>query len=576
MSSLGKLSRVQRQWAIEAEPHIVLKAKRVFQNLQGKRNTELRLSDTIENCRELAWFLERYPLEMTADDEAYLKSREAMHRERETVVARILAGQVELAPVDTALPLRDYQRQAVELFYRQQGLLLADDMGLGKTAQAIGAMTDPRLRPCVVITKTALPKQWEAEIRKFAPKLTTHIVTKGTPYDVTEVARGRRKKSVQMQLPGLVPDVIIISWSKLANWAGTLGRICRSVVYDEIQEIRHGHKSAKGQAAFELSAAVDFRLGLTGTPIFNLGHEMFPVVEAVRPGVLGTRAEFLAEHCGSEDSHGRAALRDPKAFGTYLRREGIMLRRNREDVGLSKTEVTRNIVPVDADDKPLKDVESAAENLAQVILGRVGATNHERMQAASELDLKLRMATGVAKAPYVAEFVKLLLENDEPVLLFGWHRDVYNIWLDRLKHYNPVLYTGSESVAQKNAAKDAFCSGKSKLLIMSLRSGEGIDGLQNVCRTVVYGELDWSPAVIEQDNARIDRPGQERGVNVFFLLADHGSDPPMADVLNLKRSQLEGIREPTKDVIVRYEADGQRVKELARQFLESRREKRAP
>jgi hypothetical protein len=76
---------------------------------------------------------------------------------------------------------------------------------------------------------------------------------------------------------------------------------------------------------------------------------------------------------------------------------------------------------------------------------------------------------------------------------------------------------------------------------------------------------------MEQNNARVDRPGQEKAVNIFYLLADHGSDPPMADVLNLKRSQLEGIREPTQDVLVTYQNDGERIKELARSFLSTKR-----
>ncbi len=567
MSTLGTLTRVEKEWVIEAEPDVVMRAKRVFRALGGRAGKKLELTDTVETCRDLAWFLDRYPLEMKPEDHAYLLGREALHRENETLIARILAGAVKLEPIPTAIPLREYQRQAVELLFTNGGLLLADDMGLGKTASAIGAIVDPRMRPCAVVTKTALPRQWQEEIRRFAPGLTTHIVKKGTPYDYTKVGRS----TGQMQIPGLIPDVLILSWSKLSGWGETLAEVCKSVVFDEIQEIRAGDSTGKGAAAFHIAQSVDYRLGLSGSPIYNLGAEMFPVVEAVRPGVLGTRKEFLLEHCGAEDERGRASLRDPKAFGTYLRREGIMLRRNRKDVGLPETEVTRHIHTVDTDDKPLKEVETAAERLAQIILGRTASSTFERMQASSEMDLLLRQATGVAKAPYVAEFVKLLLENEEPVLLFGWHRSVYDIWLERLRAYKPMLYTGTESVAQKNAARDAFIAGETKLLIMSLRSAEGIDGLQKVCRTVVYGELDWSPAAMEQNNARVDRPGQEKAVNIFYLLADHGSDPPMADVLNLKRSQLEGIREPTQDVLVTYQNDGERIKELARSFLSTKR-----
>ncbi|MDI7181059.1 hypothetical protein QMO16_29155, partial [Klebsiella pneumoniae] len=67
----------------------------------------------------------------------------------------------------------------------------------------------------------------------------------------------------------------------------------------------------------------------------------------------------------------------------------------------------------------------------------------EKMRAAGEFDQLVRQATGVAKAPYVAEFVRLLLESGQQVLLFGWHREVYSIWREKLADYNPVMYTGT-------------------------------------------------------------------------------------------------------------------------------------
>jgi hypothetical protein len=62
----------------------------------------------------------------------------------------------------------------------------------------------------------------------------------------------------------------------------------------------------------------------------------------------------------------------------------------------------------------------------------------------------MRQATGIAKAPYVAEFVRLLLDSEQKVLLFGWHREVYNIWLHALREFKPLLYTGTESPIRRH------------------------------------------------------------------------------------------------------------------------------
>ncbi len=74
-------------------------------------------------------------------------------------------------------------------------------------------------------------------------------------------------------------------------------------------------------------------------------------------------------------------------------------------------------------------------------------------------------------------------------------------------------------------------------MIISLRSGVGLDGLQHRCCTVVIGELDWSPQVHEQIVGRLERPGQTQQVQAIYLHANGGSDPLIIDMLGLKASQ---------------------------------------
>ncbi len=62
--------------------------------------------------------------------------------------------------------------------------------------------------------------------------------------------------------------------------------------------------------------------------------------------------------------------------------------------------------------------------------------------------------------------------------------------------------------------------GDTKLFIASLRAGEGLDGLQRVCSTVVFGEMDWTPAVHKQCIGRIARDGQAKQCKAFFLVSD--------------------------------------------------------
>src|SRR5690606_12969480 len=93
----------------------------------------------------------------------------------------------------------------------------------------------------------------------------------------------------------------------------------------------------------------------------------------------------------------------------------------------------------------------------------------------------------------------------------------------------------------KEHAVDRFTSRQTPLLIVSLRSGAGLDGLQHCCRTCVFGELDWSPQVHHQCIGRIARDGQTDPVTAYFLISESGLDPIMAEVLGVKNHQSNGI-----------------------------------
>lgn len=138
-----------------------------------------------------------------------------------------------------------------------------------------------------------------------------------------------------------------------------------------------------------------------------------------------------------------------------------------------------------------------------------------------------------------------------------------------------VWYTGSESDTQKARAASEFGrpveAGGAQVMVMSLRSGAGLDGLQRVCSVVVIGELDWSPQVMGQCIGRVDRDGQETPVVAYYLTADDGADPTMLDVATVKRTQMVAVRDPGRPLVEETTADPEHVKKLAAAFLERRK-----
>ena len=523
-------------------PYVVIKLKMIFNQINKNSFQPFRIKATKEVCSDLEWFMTRYPFEVNDETGKYIKSQAEIHRIFMDNNAKVFSGNYiqGVSSLRDGESLRHYQQQAVDLFRRVGRLLVADSVGLGKTPTAIGAIADKNYLPAIVVVQTHLVHQWDDMIKKFS-YLTTAPMKKKLPIDWK------------------TKDVIIVKYSMLAKTIDELlERDFKTVVFDEVQETRRSD-SAKTQAAVKISEALPHCLSLSGTPIYNYGGEIYSIYSVVNKNIFPDYNEFRREWLGWGDR-----VRDPESLGTYLQDTYSYIRRTQDDVKLEIPPVNKIIHTISCDEEAMKKIESDAKVLAlSVLQGKFV----ERGQAARELSLMVRQATGISKAKYVAEYVKMILSSGEKVLLAGWHRAVYDILLEELKEYNPVLYTGSESANQKEESKRKFISGESQLMIISLRSGIGLDGLQGVCSYVVLGELDWSEAVHEQVIGRLYRSGQQRQVTAVYLVSDSGSDPIVVDILGLKKSQFQGIFNPTGSE-ENTEYDDSIIKEFAKRYLE--------
>lgn len=558
--SLGKLeyhakwSNKTDVWMMrDIQPHVAIKLKSLFPKISKEQTNDFVFENNGNNCADLDWFRDRFPLTMSEEDAAKLRLGRFEYEQQLERIEQILLPDYQSPPFSGLKPgctVRTYQAQAVQVLMLRASLLLGDKMGLGKTYSAMAAMLQPGTLPAAVVVKTHLQIQWKEAIESFT-NLKVHCISKASPYENMLNGTEAMPKA----------DVYIFKYSQLSGWSDIFAtNFFKFAVFDEIQELRRGEESAKGRGAYVLSSHTKYRMGLSGTPLVNYGIEIHNLMKAIDDTVLGDRVSFMREWGGDD----KKSVKDPDALGAFLREQQVFLRRTRKDIGQEAPPINRIIETVSTDTKAIDNIREIARQLA---IKTVSGSFVQRGSAARELDMLARMTTGVAKARSVAAYVKLLLDDGIPVLLAGWHRDVYEIWLRELKDYNPMMFTGSESAAQKRKNAKAFMDGQSNLLIMSLRSGDGLNGLQFRCSVVVFGEMDWSSQMHDQMIARLDREHQPDQVTAIFLNSSDGSDPPMIDLLARKSDQARGIvdpNEPTKAVF----SDTSRVKALAQQFLD--------
>jgi SNF2 family DNA or RNA helicase len=531
-----------------------MRLKQVFTKLAEWQTAPFVLTDTPIHAADIKWFMERYPLTCSISDRRRL-NREANGFYAEQVAAESILLP-EWVPTDRAglrhgQKLRPYQRVAIDLVEQVNELIILDDVGLGKTYEGLGIALIEGALPLVIVCQPHLQLQWQEKAEAFVD-LNVVSVHGTKPYDLPQA------------------DIYIIKYSQLSGWVDVLSQgWIRALAFDEVQELRHGQTTMKGAAAHRLCEVVrevsGCLVGLTATLIYNYGIEAYNIVNMFRPGLLGTRDQFLREYCET-DASGKGIVRDPDALGAFLQESLMVLRRTKRSVGQEAKQLDPELEWVEPNSKAVSDAEELAKQLAITTLTGSFA---ESGIAAREFDMRMREMTGIAKAHATASFVRMFVESGQPVLLFGWHREVYEIWQRELADLNPVMYTGSETAVQKERAKQDFIAGKTNLMIMSLRSGAGADGIQHRCSTAIFGELDFSPLVHLQCTGRLDRDGQLDPVYAYYVVTNYGSDPVLIDILGLKQSQSDGIHDPGEKQAER-QSDPDRIKRMARRYLESR------
>ncbi len=539
-------NRKARCWVIKGEPCVTELAKRLFPGCEGRGRGEARFTAHRRIIGELNWLMLRYPLEVReADRERWAEALEEARDYAAWREARLSMPESADPPAERfSGELMPFQKQGLAFLLGSRRALLADEMGLGKTVQALSYLATTARFPVLAVVPPHLVRNWQREIERFLSLpggVRVHVIRGLTPYELPEA------------------DVYIIHYLLLRGWKKALPEYrFQTVLFDEIQELRHAGTEKYSSASLVASAA-DSVIGLSGTPIYNHGGEIWNVVNILDFHFLGSWESFSREWCYGYNS---AIVAKPDLLGEHLRREGLMLRRTKREVLPELPAKRRLVQEIDWDDKTYRSLMQPVFEKVRA-LGRI-ADASQRALAEDDICQKQRQATGIAKARHVAAFVEALIEEGEAVLLFAHHHAVMDIYKAELKARRPAFITGRETEGEKDAAATRFMEGKTDLCCVSLRSASGLNLQRATC--VVFGELDWSPAVHAQAEDRAHRIGHVDSLLCYYLVSPRGSDQDMQEALGLKVSQfvsLMGDRPASEDQRLLLETEARdRIKRL--------------
>lgn len=508
-------------WVIKGDPAVTELAKRLFPGSDAKRG-EACFTAHKRIIGDVNWLMLRYPLSVAPRDQERwkqaLEDARAYYRAREQARTAPPIGQ--LSPAEFSGELRPFQQAGAAWLLLTPRALLADEMGLGKTVQALACAAREGVFPLLIVPPPHLCRNWLSETKRFlrvqGRQPQVHIVKGLTPYDLPPA------------------DVYILHYLLLRGWKQALPKMgFHTVIFDEVQELRRTG-TEKYSAASLLSESCERVIGLSGTPIYNYGSEIWNVVNILDYHFLGDFETFTREWCMG---YGNRVVAKPELLGDHLRKEGLMLRRTKQEVLPELPEKRRLVQEIDADDALYVRLMAPVWEKLYRWRQDQALSPSARALLEDQISQEARQATGLAKAPYVCQFVKALVNAGEKVLLFAHHHAVMDLYQKELKAERPAFITGRETAARKEDAVDKFMAGKTDLCCVSLRAASGLNLQRATC--VVFGELDWSPAVHSQAEDRAHRMGQKDSLLCYYLVSPRGSDQDMQEALGLKVSQFQ-------------------------------------
>lgn len=461
---------------------------------------------------------------------------------------------IPLAPAPRSLngELRHYQLDGyswlVFLSEHRRGACLADDMGLGKTLQTIAWLLRSKeqgnTKPSLLICPTSLMWNWEAEIAKFAPTLRCD----------KHHGPNRSDDEFQLREQAQRNDLIITTYNLFTRDKALFYSVpWHAVILDEAQNIKN-HETKQSSAVCDPALTKDssFRLALTGTPIENHLGDLWPIMQFLNPGLLGTYANFAAQF----NKSGTLGYSHKSLSRLKERVQPFILRRMKSDPKIApdlpqkiETPVYCSLTREQAEwyQSVLNELErSLACNeqrwgaVLKAITGLKQICNHPALFAKDSSELEGRSG----KLKCLVELLEQVLEAKEQVLIFTQYAQMAKLLREALESQFKLsvsLLTGELTPIERKTVAETFQSATTSPILVATQKVGGVGLNLTAASHVVHFDRWWNPAVEDQATDRAYRIGQKRNVHVHKFICRGTLEERISQMLDDKRRLSEEV-----------------------------------
>ena len=450
-------------------------------------------------------------------------------------------------------PLFPYQEEGVNFLIDHDGGFLLDEQGLGKTIQTITALSKYYdhnvINKILIVCPAIMRATWEQEIDDWfvLPKDWSRLPAIQVITKTTETVNADT-------------TICICSYEYVTaryNKKSLLTEKFDAVILDESHKIKNpASQRTKACLQLLLHDQTKVRILLTGTPVTKGVDDLYTqlrpfyspadTVRLLGKNIWAFREKYMYKKQSLFGTEYYGCKR-PDELKTVLR--DVSLRRKKAEVLKELPKLIHEKVYLDIPKTLADESLLYVDTAIQAVMGDSwkGVDKDEVDHIA-----KMRKNLGVAKLRGAVEYIKFLLDkedsryeaNKKKLVVFAYHNDVIKA-LTQTLNFNVNVRTeyiiGETPADKRQELIKKFQSDDEdapQILVLNILAG-GVGITLTKAHTEVFAELDWTPANIAQAEARCHRIGQDKDVNVVFLLAKDSLDSHIFKVIERKMQVLD-------------------------------------
>jgi len=388
-----------------------------------------------------------------------------------------------------------YQKDGVDFILRHHYGIIGDEMGLGKSLQAIALMALSS-KKSLVVCPSYLKRNWEFEIQKIAPQLSTNVCESKHDF--------KRNES----------RVNIVSYSQL-KYATEVFTGVRLVVADECHYLKNP-EAKRTQLFHDFLERVcpDYGIFLSGTAIKNRVEEYYSILSLCSYNPRRTSGKDVLKDFSYQRFRDTFQYKEKFKIGRRfcVKYSGIrnrpLLREYLHSKYIRRTADKVLDLPKMYDKEVMVDYSTYSDELRK-------AWEHQNTSKDHVSSAKKNSA--IAKAPFTIEYAKDLKTTlDGPILIFTDHPDAGEIIAEGLGK-KVELIRGKTATKKRYKIVEKFQRCELEYLVCTI--GAGSTGF-NLTATnhAIFNDESWVPADNWQAKKRIHRIGQRESCIIHKIL----------------------------------------------------------